>query len=79
MIVIDNTIEAEGLEIILKNVGKTSAKAGEARKSSGRAFEIGAKIGTSTISGNPKVTLHKNPVVLKLHPTGERKCFGRIA
>ena len=62
MTVSDITIQAEGLGIFFKNLGRISTEAGKklatnASKNPSRFLEIGANVGTAAASRNPEAAL----------------------
>ena len=66
IIVSDNTIQAEGLGDVFKNLGKISAKAGKKLAKSvlgnpGRALDLTAKIATAAATKSPKAALSTLP------------------
>ena len=76
MIVIDNTIKAEGLGDFFKNLGKISAKAGKnlaknVLSKPGRALDLTAKIATAAATKNPKAALSTLPEVINFYRTGK--------
>ena len=69
-----NTIQAEGLSSIFKNLGKNSAKAGNklatnALKNPARFLEIGANVATAAPSRNPKAALSTLLEVINFYHT----------
>ena len=68
----DATIEAEGLKIFLKIVGKAIANLGKkiANKPVG-ALESASKIGSAAASRNPRAALSATPDFIKFATTGE--------
>ena len=85
MTVSDNTIKAEGLGSVFKNLGKISAKAGKKLatnilKNPGRALKIGANVATAAASRNPKAALSTLPEVIiflshKQRPLSWKTCL----
>ena len=76
MIVSDNTIQAEGLGVFFKNLGKVSAKAGKklaknVLSNPGRALDLTAKIATAAATKNPKAALSTLPEVINFYHTGK--------
>ena len=75
MILSDNTIQAEGLGDLFKNLGKVSSKAAKklarnALKNPCRFLEIGATVATAAASKNPKAALSALPEVINFYHTG---------
>ena len=76
MIVSDNTIQAEGLGSLFKNLGNILAKVGKklatnALKNPARFLEIGANVATAAASRNPKAALSSLPEVINFYHTGK--------
>ena len=76
MIVSDNTIQAEGLGELFKNLGKEGLNvsknmAKNVLKNPGRALQIGANVGTAFASRSPKAALSSLPEVINFYHTGK--------
>ena len=83
MIVSDNTIKAEGLGSVFKNLGKISAKAGKklatnVLKNPGRALEITSNIATAAATKSPKAALSTLPEVISFYHTGKGLYLGKF-
>ena len=83
MIVIDNTIQAEGLGSFFKNFGRIYAKAGKklatnVLKNPGRALEITSNIATAAATKNPKAALSLLPEVINFYHTGKGLYLGKF-
>ena len=83
MIVIDNTIQAEGLGDFFENLGKVSSKAAKklaknAIKNPSRFLEIGANVATAAESKNPKAALSAIPEVINFYHTGKGLYLGKF-
>ena len=83
MTVSDNTIKAEGLGDIFKNLGKVSSKAAKklatnALKNPSRFLEVGANVATAAVSKNPKAALSAIPEVIKFYHTGKGLYLGKF-
>ena len=83
MIVSDNTIKAEGLGSVFKNLGKISVKASEkiatnALKDPARFLEIGANVGTAVVSKNPRAALSALPEVFNFYHTSKGLYLGKF-
>ena len=76
MIVSDNVIQAEGLGVFFKKLGKVSSRtakklATNALKNPARFLEIGANVAAATASRNPKAYLSTLPEVINFYHTGK--------
>ena len=79
----DNTIKAEGLGSVSKNLGKISSKAGRkvatnALKNPARFLEIGANVATAGASRNPRAALSTLPEVINFYHTGKGFYLGKV-
>ena len=84
MTVSDNTISAEGLGDLLKNLGKkrlhiSKNMAENILKNPGRALEIGANVGTASASRSLKTAQSGLPEVLHFNHIGKRLYLGKFA
>ena len=78
-----NSIEADGLRNLMKNIGKISVfsnkySAKNVLKKFGRNLMIGANFGATTVSKNPKSAKSTIPDVIKFHQTGEVLKLGKF-
>ena len=72
MTVSDATIEAEGLKVFFKSVGKATVNFGKkVANNPVRALEIATKIGSAAASRNPRAALSATPDLIKFATTGE--------
>ena len=83
MTVSDNTIKAEGLVVIFKNLGKISAKAGKklaknVLSNPGRALDLTAKIATAAATKSPKAALSTLPEIINFYHTGKGLYLGKF-
>ena len=83
MTVSDNTIKAEGLGDVFKNLGKiglnvSKKMAKNVLKNPGRALEIGANVGSAFASRNPKAALTSMPEVINFYHTGKGLYLGKF-
>ena len=82
MTVSDYAIKPEGLDSILKNLGRIPAKAGRkiatnALKNPARFLETGANVATAPASRNTKAVLSTLPEVINFDHTGEGLYLGK--
>ena len=83
MTVSDNTIEAEGLSVFFKNLGKSSVKVGKkfaknVLKNPSRALDNTANIATAASSSSPKNVLSALPEVINFYHTGKGLYLGNF-
>ena len=83
MTVSDNTIVAEGLGYVFKNLGEkrlnvSKKMAKSVFKSSGRAPKSGANVGTTFAFRSPKAALSSLPHVIHFYPTGKGVNLGKF-
>ena len=76
MIVSDNTIQAEGLGVFFKNLGKKGLNVSKKMTTNvlsnpGRALDLTAKIATATASRNFKQALSTLPELITFYNTGK--------
>ena len=84
MIVSGNNIQAEGIGVFFKNLGKVSSKAAKklarnSLKNPSRLLEIGANVATAAASRNSKAALSALPEVIKFYHTGKGLYLPRFA
>ena len=78
-IVSDNTIEAEGLQIFFKGLGKAAKSiAKKIVNNPTRALEIGTNLTTAALTKNPKALASQAPSVLKFIHHGNGLYVGKI-
>ena len=83
MIVSDNTVQAEGLGSLFKNLGRSSAKAGKKLatnviKNPGRVLEITSNIATAAATKSPQAALSSAPEVINFYHTGRGFYLGKF-
>ena len=83
MTVSDNTIKAEGLGSLFKNLRRISAKASRKLltnvfKKPSRALEIGANVATAASSRSPQAALSTIPEVMNFYHKGRGLCLGKF-
>ena len=83
MIVSDNTIEAEGLGDLFKNLGKkglnvSKKTAKNVLSNPGRALDLTAKIATAAASRNSKQALSTLPELITFYKTGKGLYLGKF-
>ena len=83
MVVSDNTIKAEGLGDIFKNLGKkglnvSKKMAKNVISNPGRALDLTAKRATAAVSRNSKQVLSTLPVLIKFYHTGKGLYLGKF-
>ena len=83
MIVSDNSIQAEGLGNLFKNLGESSVKVGKklaknVLSNPGRALDLTAKIATAAASKNAKQVLSTLPELITFHNTGKGLYLGKF-
>ena len=79
----DNTLQAEGLSVLFKNICKSSVKVGKklakaVLKIPGRALEIGANVGSAFASRSPKAASLSLPEVINIYHTGKGVYLGKF-
>ena len=84
MIVSKNTIQAEGLGDLFKNLGKSSVEVGKnlgknVMKNSGRALEIGANVGCAFVSRSSKADFSSLAEVISFYHTDRGLYLPRFA
>ena len=79
----DNTLQAERLSLIFKNLGKNFAEVGRklatmVLKNPGRALDITANSATAAASRNPKAPYSTLPEVINFYHTGTGLYLGKF-
>ena len=79
----DNTIPTKSLGDFFRNLGKKGLSVSKRMakniiRNPGRAFEIGANVGTAFASRSPKMTLSSPPEQMNFYHTGRRLYLGKI-